>query len=126
MTWPPRTAWAIPPALVGSYGTGGEAMRTVLGYGMLGVVICAAVSYLAAGYMGRHSRCGTCCGLLPDDTASSPTEPHALDGLLPDPEKLTEDGQAFETIDLLSNPNAASALAQQNATGQHLPPDLLP
>jgi len=90
-------------------------MRKMIWCGMLGAMICAAVSYLAADYMGCHcgARFAEDAGLKAGDVACSPGEPHALDALLPDPAKLLADWQAFETIDLLS-PRGGSNLAKQD------------
>lgn len=88
-------------------------MQKIIWCGMLGAIICAAVSYLAVGHLG----CPCCPGVAEDrepkvvNTVCSPDEVRLLDALLPDPAKLLADWQTFETIDLLS-PQPGSSLAK--------------
>jgi hypothetical protein len=115
MAWHVTAALAISP-LFWIYTEQGKAMQKIIWCGMLGAMICAAVSYLAAGYLGRHSRPRVDPGPVAGDAICLPAEPRALDDL-PDPAKRMADWQAFETLDLLS-PQGSTNLAKQPDAGK--------
>ncbi len=75
-----------------------------------------AVSYLAAGYMGRHGtpKVREDCGPQGVDTACSLADPYLLDALLPDPAKLLADWRPLETLDLQSPQERSSPAKQED------------
>src|SRR5439155_27231692 len=91
MAWHRREALAIYPRSWIS-AEQGKAMRKLIGYGILGATLCAAVCCLATNYMGRHADATVANDELKGRCAAcSPFEEHTLDTLLPDPTRMGRD-----------------------------------